>query len=201
MKKKLCRSLTAFILSVFLIGQTLIGVANAYDYTRGFVEYYGLSSITSAKSPLRSATDNTVDVYSNVNSNNNQPRVINGNADVHNATDLRASEGTAVYPILDGYVTAKSEPSSTSNNGYVTIRHVVNGTNYYVRYFHIDPEDNLYVDKFVTQTTKIAKIDTAKSWPAHLDYGVKDASPTGKSVKLYPFYRHVTDWDRGADLE
>ncbi len=199
--KNICRSLLAFILFLIISGQTLIGVASAYDYTREFVEYYGLSSITSAKSPLRSATDNTIDVYSNVNSNNNQPRVINGSADVHNATDLRASAGTAVYAILNGYITYISEPSNTSNNGYVTIRHVVNGASYYVRYFHIDPDTSIAVGDYVTQSTKIATIDIAKSWPSHLDYGQKDASSTGKSLKLYPFYRWVWAWDIGSYLE
>jgi hypothetical protein len=189
----------SFLVFSLLFGQSNIASA-AYNYNQGFTEYYGLNGIVSAKSPFRTS-DKTVSLYSNVNSNNNQPRYINGKADLHNATDLRGGAGSDVYAIYAGYVSAKSEPSSTSNNGYITIEHVINGDSYMFRYYHVDPVNTLTVGQYVDANTKIADVDTSKSWPAHLDYGWKDWTPTGKSLKQYPFYRWVSEWDLGAYLD
>lgn len=135
-----------------------------------------------------------------MNSNNNQPRTINNSSDLHNATDLRASAGTKIFPITGGYIVDYAPPSSTSNNGWVTMQYYINGGYYFVRYFHVVPY-NLPKNTWIGEDTIIGEIDIKKTWDPHLDIGEKSSIPTGHSIKLYKFYRHVSQWDYGAYLE
>lgn len=180
---------------------------NAADYDQRYSEVFGTGNILpsgNARSPIRSGSS---DVWVKVNSKTNQPRSIGTNP--HQGTDLQASAGTAIYPILAGKVVGVNH-DTTSQLGYVILEHDIDGNGtydkIYTRYLHIDPVGNsttgIKKGDVYGVNTSIGVVDTQKTngFAPHLHF--HRVSSDGKIVyKLYSFYRWVTEWNNGSHLD
>lgn len=176
-----------FFLSFFLL---VVSVATV-DASQKFSQ----ESLTSAtfKSPNRSSSNVSTDVWPHINSAWNQPRSVGTNP--HNGTDLNMSVGTNVYSAFSGNVSAKG-------TDWIQIRHV-NG--YYMVYKHINPSSSLVVGSAVGTNTVIGTIQNISG--AHLHFGLNTNTSTNYNNLIWASnsrpYSHVSsgNWYNGRGLD
>ena len=123
------KTVKKFILSLLVV---CFLSSNAYAWVENYSSSVGfLDKVATAvnfRSPL--------DTYSRVNSKWNQPRDEGSNP--HKGVDLRASVGTPIYAVYDGWV----EHINVTGNADIRFRVDVNGNqvkdspDYYVRFYH-----------------------------------------------------------------
>ena len=63
----------------------------------------------------------------------------------HNGVDIPKPDGTPVYPVYDGVVTAIGTTANSGDNAYVRVRYTVSGLTKSDAYVHINPNPLLYV--------------------------------------------------------
>jgi hypothetical protein len=63
----------------------------------------------------------------------------------HNGVDIPKPDGTPVYPVYDGVVTAIGTTANSGGNAYVRVRYTVSGLTKSDAYVHINPNPLLYV--------------------------------------------------------
>ncbi len=63
----------------------------------------------------------------------------------HNGVDIPRADGTPVYPVYDGVVTAIGTTANSGDNAYVRVRYSVSGLTKSDAYVHINPNPLLYV--------------------------------------------------------
>ncbi len=73
----------------------------------------------------------------------------------HNGTDIPKADGSAVYPVLDGQITAISPSSVSGTSAYVRVAGTVNGVNKNIAYVHIEPNPALSIGQAVTKGVTI----------------------------------------------
>ncbi len=73
----------------------------------------------------------------------------------HNGADVPKADGSAVYPVLDGTITAISPSSVSGTSAYVRIEGTVNGVFKSIAYVHIEPIPSLSVGQGVTKGVTI----------------------------------------------
>jgi hypothetical protein len=186
-----------FMLILLMLSWLPIKIVAA-DYDRSFIEVFGLGgSDVDGRSPMRNSSND--DIWTNCGSKNNQPRVANG-TNPHQGSDLQMPEGTKVYPAYAG--TIDSIRTDTSQQlGRVIIRSTDSdiGT-FYIEYLHIVPSSTLTVGQSVTVNTQIGTIDSYKVYYPHLHFGRVNSTST-YNYKLYSFYRWISEWNYGSDLD
>ncbi len=69
----------------------------------------------------------------------------------HNGTDIPKADGSPVYPVLDGQVSAISPSSVSGTSAYVRVTGTVNGVSKNMAYVHIEPAPSLYIGQNVTK--------------------------------------------------
>ncbi len=69
----------------------------------------------------------------------------------HNGTDIPKADGSPVYPVLDGQVSAISPSSVSGTSAYVRVTGVVNGVSKNMAYVHIEPSPTLTIGQSVTK--------------------------------------------------
>jgi len=116
-------------------------------YNHIFDDYSGSYSIASAKSPARQSGDSTQEKYVGVISKKNQPRATGTNP--HIGTDFLMSVGENVYPIMDGVVFSINHDLNNNQLGSVIVKSTINNQDYYVKYLHIVPNNQLAVNQQV----------------------------------------------------
>ncbi len=196
MKNKI--SISFIVVIVLSIMLSSFGFAHTPDFTHYFVESYGNAPIVNAYSPARtgSGSNNFVKVISK----SNQPRNTNG-TNPHIGVDLNMSEGTNVYSIYSGKVVSVNDTTS-SQLGYVQVNLDITGDGvpdgYYIRFIHIVP--SVQVNDWVDSTDIVGTVDSYKVYPPHLHFG-RESSNLSLSYKMFPFYRSVSAWSYGSDLD
>lgn len=73
----------------------------------------------------------------------------------HNGADVPKADGSAVYPVLDGTITAISPSSVSGTSAYVRVEGSVNGIFKSIAYVHIEPNPTLSVGQGVTKGVTI----------------------------------------------
>ncbi|MBP6672505.1 MAG: hypothetical protein KA247_05120, partial [Bacteroidetes bacterium] len=68
----------------------------------------------------------------------------------HNGTDIPKADGSAVYPVLNGTVSAISPSSVSGTSAYVRVTGTVNGVSKNMAYVHIEPSPTLTMGQSVT---------------------------------------------------
>lgn len=202
MKKK---SIILLVFSI-LLGSPLLIQKTYASYTQEFIEYHGTSSIMNARSPLRQeipSIDPDVDRYTKITSNNNQPRNVSSGTNPHNATDFSAPAYDRVYPLFKAKV-VDFNPDTSGQLGSVLLQFDIDDDgiwdNYYANYLHVIPISGIYKNQEFDVDEYVAIIDTEKFWGPHLD--LKDTnSSNNRSIKLFRFFRWITNWNLGAYLD
>ncbi|WP_139490226.1 M23 family metallopeptidase [Brevibacillus dissolubilis] len=189
--KKFWSSFMALALTV-VAGITSVGAA---DYSVVFGNTSTGAGTTQLGNPLASVLI--------VTSKFNQPRNVNG-TNPHNGTDLGAAYGTNVYAQWNGWVTSAS-PSAYEMFLYYDINgDGIKNDNVFVKYDHLS---SIVVSSgAVTKGQLVARSGSENGvYPAHLHFGLRrDTGTDGVSdvwIRNEPYYRHVTGWDNGKDLD
>ncbi len=68
----------------------------------------------------------------------------------HNGSDVPKADGSPVYPVLNGTITAISPSSVSGTSAYVRVEGTVNGVFKSIAYVHIEPIPTLFVGQSVT---------------------------------------------------
>ncbi|NLE25980.1 MAG: hypothetical protein GX625_11695, partial [Clostridiaceae bacterium] len=197
MKKRYLLFIIVLILSIVLYSNSF-----AAPTSRAFVEVYGDWGYENARSPARNA--NLTDNYVRVTQKCNQARNIGTSP--HQGTDMTMSAGTVVYPIFPGRVVSLDQDTS-DQLGYVVINSDIDydGTvdNYYIRYTHINPNNNLQVNTtWLTSNTSMGVIDTEKpgGYSPHLHISWQDTI-NGYEKKLFKFFTYCSTYNYGRDFD
>ena len=195
---------TSMIIISLIVSISFTVYAADFDYK--FAENYTMTSIVQMRSPARSSTGN--DDYVAVNSKTNQPRTSGTNP--HGGTDLSMSQGRAVYATYYGKIIAIKNDSSTMSNqlGRCLLQLDINNDkvldNYYITFLHIVP-DASKLNTWVKPEDIIATIDSYKIYPPHLHFNRSSSSidsiDNQITYKLYNFYRSISSWSGGEDLD
>lgn len=168
--------------------------SSGFSFTHRFHET-PQDHIEYAKSPARSSG---LEVFPYIISKINQPRKVGSNP--HGGSDLRMSGGTPVYNILPGVIVDWKDEGS--GNGWIYVNHDINGDGtpdgIYGWYIHVRPNTKLTKNKYYDADTLIATVDGSPSAP-HLHLELREGGT--KTHKNYPYYRHVSDWRNGSDMD
>ncbi len=191
------KTLTAIIVVLLIITTP----AFAANYTRAYLETVGEPNIGfSLLSPMRNANDVYISIYPDVNSKNNQPRnVSSSSSNPHKGADLNMSAGAEVYPIAAGTVTGIHR-SDTDQDSYIVITSNVNNVVFETRYMHLYPE-NLSINDTVGVYDLIGTIMPYITYPPHLHLQIRQATGNHYTLKLFPFFRNISQWNYGYDLD
>ena len=176
--------------------------ANAYNFTHHFNEYYGIDTIASARSPQRNSLGN--DDFPPVISKLNQPRNSSGE-NPHTGTDFYMEGNADLYPLFSGYVVANSpDTSPATQSGYIQIKSNIDGVDYYFTYYHIIPDTTLVYNTYVDITDIIGEVQVncnVNIIPTHVHIACRKDASNGLTTKLFPFYRSVSEYNFGADMD
>ncbi len=69
----------------------------------------------------------------------------------HNGADVPKADGSAVYPVLDGIITAIGYPATEGTSAYIRVEGTVSGIFKSMAYVHIEPNPALYIGQSVTK--------------------------------------------------
>jgi len=175
---------------------------NAYSLNHIFDENYGVSTIASARTPQRTLGN---DDYAPVISKLNQPRQSSGQ-NPHTGIDFYMEEHSNVYPLFGGiveYVVPDAIPNP-NQTGRICIKSEINGMYYYFMYMHIIPNSVLMVGDEVSDSTilGIVQVDcNVDITPTHVHITCRKDTVNGLITKLFPFYRSVSEYNFGADMD
>jgi hypothetical protein len=73
----------------------------------------------------------------------------------HNGVDIPKADGSAVYPVLDGTITAIGYPATEGTSAYIRVEGTVNGIFKSTAYVHIEPNPALSPGQSVTKGVTI----------------------------------------------
>ena len=189
------KTVKKFILSLHVV---CFLSSNAYAWVENYSSSVGfLDKVATAvnfRSPL--------DTYSRVNSKWNQPRDEGSNP--HKGVDLRASVGTPIYAVYDGWV----EHINVTGNADIRFRVDVNGNqvkdspDYYVRFYHCNSR---LAEGYYSKGAQIGTSGNQGGVPAHLHYGITSETSVSsfKWARNEINYRWLSSstWDSGKQLD